>query len=275
MDDQGGYESERLADTDAPTCRLVSYNVLYEGVAPDGHSWADRSEAVIAELERLAPDIIVFQEAWRNQYEQLQSALSSFSWVTAAESPAHTPIAYRTDRFNIGDSGVFWLSPPEAEPATPGWDGAYQRLATHATLRDRDTGRSLTVLNVHLDHEGEQARLKGVELARDRLANIAAGSEIVLAGDFNCRPGDPAHRRATADRDGWRSLVDAASVATETAGPSESYTGFPEQAYEPQNIDHVLVSDGITVDRVETCVPPGESEFRPSDHRPELAEFTY
>ncbi|WP_336327273.1 endonuclease/exonuclease/phosphatase family protein [Halovenus sp. HT40] len=256
-------------------CRLVSYNVLYEGVAPDGHGWSERSAAVIAELRRLSPDIIAFQEAWKNQYAELRELLPAFSWVAATDTPAHTPIAYRSDQFDLASSGTFWLSPPEADPGTPAWDAMYQRLATYATLDDLDTDRSLTVMNVHLDHEGDRARREGVALARDRLADLATGSEIALAGDFNCQPGDRAYDRATTDHEGWPSLSDAGTVAEQTAGPTETYTGFPGEDYQPENIDHVFVSDGVAVDRVLTCLPATSPDQRPSDHRPVLADLSY
>lgn len=260
---------------DPPKCRLVSYNVLYEGLGPDSRGWADRSEALVAELHRLRPAVIAFQEVWKSQYTDLRESLSAFSWAAATDRSAHTPIAYRTDQFTLTDSGTFWLAPPDAGPGTPAWDAAFQRLSTYATLDHRDANRSLTVMNVHLDHEGEQARHEGVALARDRLADYIGEGEGVLVGDFNCQPGDPAHERATSDHKGWPSLSDAATVAEQTAGPAETYTGFPEQTYQSDNIDHVLISDGIGVKRLVTCVPPSESDRRPSDHRPVLADLSY
>ncbi|WP_436901059.1 endonuclease/exonuclease/phosphatase family protein [Halovenus halobia] len=256
-------------------CRIVSYNVLYEGVAPDGHGWNERSDAVVAELRRLRPDVVAFQEVWRGQYTELRDSLSGFSWVSATETPAHTPIAYRTDRFDLATSGTFWLSPPDGEPGMPAWDATYQRLATYAVLDDRDTGRSVTVMNLHLDHEGSRARRKGVALTRDRLADIGVEGEIVLAGDFNCQPGDPAYERATVDRETWHSLSSAAGIAERTGGPTETYTGFPEEEYQPDNIDHVFVSDGVAIDRVLTCLPPTGPDQRPSDHRPVLVDLSY
>lgn len=258
-----------------PDCRVVSYNVLYQGVGPEGHGWSDRRGAVTDELARLSADVIAFQEVWMSQFIDLREALPEFSWAAATDTPAHTPIAYRSDLFDLTESGTFWLAPPEADPGTPAWDGTYQRLATYATLDDLTAEQSLTVMNVHLDHEGEQARREGIALVRDRLLDRPSDSELVLAGDFNCRPGDPAYRRATRDREGWRSLSDAESLAETVAGPAETYTGFDVEDWEPDNIDHVLVSDGLGVDRVVTCVPPTEPRLRPSDHRPVLVDLSY
>jgi endonuclease/exonuclease/phosphatase family metal-dependent hydrolase len=258
-----------------PDCRILSYNVLYEGVGPDGHGWADRREAVTAELARLSPDVVAFQEVWMGQFTDLGDSLSEFSWVAATETPAHTPIAYRTDLFELTESGTLWLAPPDEEPGVPAWDATFQRLSTYATLEDPSSGQSLTVLNVHLDHEGEQARREGIALARERLTERQPDTEVVLAGDFNCQPTDPAYRRATSKHEEWVALSDAASVAHTVGGPKHTYTGFEIEDWEPQNIDHVLVSDGLEVEQAVTCVPPTEPELRPSDHRPVLADISY
>jgi len=254
--------------------RLVTYNILYQGVAPAGYDWEDRCEAVIAELTRLTPDIIAFQEVWLDQLTDLQAALSDFSWIVATDTPAHTPIAYRTARFDRVQQGTFWLSPPAADPGAPGWDAAYQRRATYVTLVDRTADNIATVMNVHLDHEGERARRKGVELVRSRLTNIAADGHILLAGDFNAQPGDPAFRRARSAHKDWQTLRNAEAVATTTDGTADTYVGFPEQTTDPRNIDHIFVSSGPDVTYTATCVPPSEPEDCPSDHRPVLADFS-
>lgn len=256
-----------------PDCRIVSYNVLYQGVAPDGRDWADRGERVAEELDRLNPDVAAFQEVWAAQLPDLRASLPDYRWIATPDAPKHTPIAYRADRFDPADSGTFWLSPPDANPGAAGWDAKHQRLVTHATLDDPAAARPLTVASVHLDHEGRRARREGVALVRDRLADLAPDGRLVLAGDFNCRPGDPAYRRATLDRDGCRPLSDAATVAGSTAGPTATYTGFPEEDANPRNIDHVFVSDGSDVERAVTCVPP--TDRQPSDHRPVLVDLSY
>ncbi len=253
-------------------CRVVTYNVLYEGANPPGHGWERRRPAVVAELERLSPDVLALQEVWLSQLPALRAALPAFSWVATDGDQQHTPIAYRDDAFDLLDSGQFWLVPPETGPGRPGWDATYQRLVTHATLQPTD-GPTVTVLSLHLDHEGARARREGVALVRDRLDDLP-GEEAVVAGDFNCRPGSPAHERATADRDGWRSLRDAATMADTRTGPTETYTGFTA-GDDPKNIDHVLVTDGLDVERVVTCVPPGAEDRPPSDHRPVLVTLRY
>lgn len=254
-------------------CRIVTYNVLYEGAGPEGPTWERRRDGVVGELARLSPDVVALQEVWLSQLPDLRAKLPGFSWVAVDDDQQHTPVGYRDETFDLLETGSFWLVPPGTDPGVPGWDGQYQRLVTHATLRDRTGGPPLTVLSVHLDHEGEHARREGVALVRERLGDIAPG-EAVVAGDFNCQPGSPAHDRATADRTDRPSLRDAAAITDTREGPRETYVGFtPED--QPKNIDHVLVTDGLGVERVVCCVPPGESTLPPSDHRPVLVDLRY
>jgi endonuclease/exonuclease/phosphatase family metal-dependent hydrolase len=217
--------------------------------------------------------VVALQEVWLDQLPDLRAALPAFSWVAVDDDHQHTPVAYRSEAFELLDWDSFWLAGPETEPGRPGWDGTYQRLVTHATLRDRASDQRFTVASVHLDHTGDRARREGVTLVRERLTDVVGG-EAVVAGDFNCRPGSPAHERATTDRAGLLPLQDATTVADAREGPAETYTGFTSED-EPGNIDHVLVTEGLDVERVVTCVPSAESTRPPSDHRPVVADLRY
>lgn len=263
-------------------CRLASYNVRYHGVDTGERAWTSRRDDVVSSVRALAADIVAFQEVWLEQFSFLQDRLPEFAWVARDGDQQHTPIAYREDRYSLLDWGTVWLSEPDAEPGTPGWDGTYQRLVTHATLRN-ECGTSVGVYSIHLDHEGRKARKQGIELIRDRLTESHPKCPVIVAGDFNCEPGSPAHERATDSTDRYRQLADTRRVAETVAGPAESYTGFSsdsgggfetDEGDERVTIDHVLVTDGVGVERFETYVPEAHSpSHRPSDHRPVVADL--
>ena len=48
-----------------------------------------------------------------------------------------------------------------------GWDAACNRVCTSALFKDVKTKRLFWVFNVHLDHVGNEARIKGVQLLLD------------------------------------------------------------------------------------------------------------
>ncbi len=257
--------------------RLVSYNVRYQGVDEEPYDWPQRKDRVLTELRRLSPDVIAFQEVWLDQLSDLKRGLPAYEWVTADDELPHTPIAYRSDRFELAESGDFWLSPPDAPAGQAGWDSTYQRRCTWATLTSQSGTVPVTIFSVHLDHEGDEARRKGVSQIRDRVS--AVGGESVVAGDFNCSRDSPAFTHATASISDKRDLHDARRIAGDTGGPATTYVGFDDDTpthndVSNTQIDHILVTPKLNVSRVVTVVPEGESaDVPPSDHRPILADF--
>src|SRR5690606_14564934 len=68
-----------------------------------------------------------------------------------------------------------------------GWDAALPRTCPWARLRDRELGRELHVANLHLDHEGERARIEAARLVAARVPDPRL-PDIVL-GDLNAPEG--------------------------------------------------------------------------------------
>jgi len=263
--------------------RLLSYNVLYTGVAEglypeidtEPYAWEKRRDSVARTIKAQGPDVVAFQEVWMNQFDDLDERLPGYAWVAHDDGVRHTPIAYRSDRFDPVESGTFWLSEDDAAPGEAGWDGAHQRLVTHATLRDED-GYEFVVFSVHLDHVGERAREEGTRMVRERVTEfVDANTPVAVAGDFNCGPGSEAYERMVEEND-LCGLVDARETASTVEGPEITFTGLRgDDSEQKQNLDHVFVG-GFDVARQETVVPDDESaEFRPSDHRPVVADFLY
>jgi endonuclease/exonuclease/phosphatase family metal-dependent hydrolase len=99
---------------------------------------------------------------------------------------------------------------------------------------------------------------------------------VAVAGDFNCGPGTEAYQRMIEKNKNWRVLEDTRETAGTVEGPEITFTGLHEDdSEEEQNLDHIFVS-GFDVVRQATVVPEDESEkFRPSDHRPVVADLVY
>ena len=279
--------TEKQKDTEEAektAVRVLSYNVLYTGVAEglypeidtDPYAWEKRRDSVAETVKAQGPDVVAFQEVWMSQYDDLDERLPGYSWVARDDGVRHTPIAYRTDRFEVVESGTFWLSEEDADPGEAGWDGAHQRLVTHATLRD-ESGEDIVVFSVHLDHVGERAREEGSRMVREKVAELVdAEVPVAVAGDFNCGPGSEAYDRMIERNEALRGLEDARQTAGVVEGPEITFTGLHEDDdEEEQNLDHIFVA-GFDVSRQATIVPKDESaDFRPSDHRPVVADLLY
>lgn len=182
----------------------------------------------------------------------------------------HAAVLCRTSRVEVREHGDFWLSPTPDRPST-GWDApTYRRLCTWVRVRDRADGRTLLLLNAHLDHEGPRARLESARLLLARAAVLAGGDPVVLTGDLNAEPGSAPLRVL---HDGG--LVDArAASATPPTGPVTTFTDLTDlrRPGARSRIDHVLVGPGIGVAGY-TVLDARPGGHHPSDHDPVLTHL--
>lgn len=245
--------------------RVVAYNLRYAGLDDGPIAWERRRDRVGDVLGRLAPDVIALQECWHGQLDDVRTH-TPHEWVAFPDdNGSHTPVGFDPDRFARVDADAFGLA-PGGERGVLGWDAAFPRVATRVRLRDRETDQAFSVVSVHLDHRGPEARLEGARLVCDRLP---AGPAVV-AGDCNCPPGSPPHETFT------RELSDSRHAAAETAGPAATYVGFGGRAHDEdgpadrRRLDYVFTRGFETLRH---AVHAGDADGRdepsqrPSDHR--------
>ena len=263
---------ERAAPPPADAIRAMTYNIRLDIASDGANAWPYR-RALIAELIRHeAPDLLGMQEVLLGQKRDLEAALPGYAMVGAArddgrEAGEFSPLAYRRERFELVQSGTFWLSPTPEVPGK-GWDAAFPRIATWAILRERHTGAELRVLNTHLDHVGEQARANGaamiVEWAR---SGPGAGLPTIVMGDFNAAPDSAPYRRLT---DEPSPLVDSRSASrTPPYGPAGTFTAFDIMREAGAPIDHILVGPSWRVESHAVITQHWGGRL-PSDHYPVL-----
>jgi endonuclease/exonuclease/phosphatase family metal-dependent hydrolase len=128
------------------------------------------------------------------------------------------------------------------------------------------------VLNTHLDHISEQARLEGARLIVARLAQVAAAGEpLVITGDFNCDPGSPPYR--VFQEAGFEDTFQ--TTQPHDLRDTHTYHGFrgreyPLQPGRDERIDWILTR-GL---RTQDCeiARDGQPPVFPSDHYPVVAD---
>jgi endonuclease/exonuclease/phosphatase family metal-dependent hydrolase len=139
------------------------------------------------------------------------------------------------------------------------WGVSHARTLTTVDVRDLTTKRRLRVLNTHLDHKSERARVESGRIMAETIAEAAFPS--VVTGDFNVATGSPVYR-LFCDEIG---LTDTAIEAPgEDIGTFHRYKG--PKTGEPR-IDWILTTAGLrTVStRIDTFNVDGTY---PSDHFP-------
>lgn len=255
---------------------VMTMNVRYDNPEDGENNWRFRRERVGELIRSQQVDLLGTQEVLSNQYDDLRAELPAYASVgvgreDGARAGEFNAIFYRTERFDLLDSGTFWLSETPEVAGSKGWDAACERIATWVILRDGTNGRELLFVNTHLDHMGEQARRKGVTLLLDRIAALRGDRPVILTGDFNADPSSTVIAHVLEDGT-LRSAWDAAAVRH---GAGWSFADFGQiPVGERPLIDYVFFGGGFEADEC-TILPDTLGGGYVSDHAPVRALLRY
>lgn len=260
------------------TVRVMTFNLRYDTPNDGPNAWPHRKDLAASMIRLHRADLVGVQEALRHQLDDLTQRLPGYAWVGVGradgrEGGEYSAILYRTDRFELLDSGTFWLSETPAVPGSKSWDAAIERIATWARFTDRETGKTFFHFNTHFDHIGAEARAESAKLILQRIADIAGARPVVLTGDFNATDASEPYRVLTGAAPGGPLALRDALHASEHGhhGPTSTWNGF--EAVQPgQRIDYVFTSEGVRVRQHAALIDTWDGRF-PSDHLPVLAEI--
>lgn len=169
--------------------KIISYNI--RTLARDGeNSWQFRKHATKNMIELHKPDAFGLQEAMLPHMQYIDSVCPQYARVGVGRSDGKeggefVTIYYNKERFDLLDSGTFWLS-ETPDQVSRGWDAALPRITTWVKLRDKATKRKFFYFNTHFDHKGTTARVESSKLIVEKIREIAGKkATVVLTGDFN------------------------------------------------------------------------------------------
>jgi endonuclease/exonuclease/phosphatase family metal-dependent hydrolase len=257
----------------AQELRVMSFNVRY-GTAADGQdSWPLRRESVEGVLRDFQPDVVGVQEALHFQLEEFSDLLPEMSWIgvgrddglTAGEYAA---ILYRRDRLEVLGEGTFWFSDTPETPGSMSWGNEIPRVCTWGRFRDRVSGDTFTLFNLHWDHVSQSSREQGAHLLLDRIRDRGMMEDRVLVtGDFNAGEENPAFR--TLLESGDPSLRDSFRARFPDAVGVGTFHGF-RGGTEGEKIDAILVGPEWEVMDAGILRVAPDGRY-PSDHYPVVA----
>jgi len=266
----------------------MSFNV--RGSSRDkgkANAWENRADVNVETIERLAPDLIGFQESQKGNLETYRKRLAQYTQLPGPRYGNRAPydfnaILFDPSRLALLDSGGFWLSEtPERYSAS--WRTRVVRSANWAHFRFSETGLSFLHLNTHLDHVSRLARIEGSGLILRRLAELGGDGApaVVVTGDFNSRPGTPVCR-IFAGAGFVDTHLAAGNEDTRDANTFHAFEGVryreARPALSPRRIDWILLRDPRRHIRVRSSLIFRDHEEEPvvypSDHYPVLAELT-
>lgn len=179
------------------TIQIVTFNLRCVWNGSDGiNNFIHRAGMVYDKVMHTLPEVILFQEMVAPHLKLLRRMLPEYTFYGHFRDADYTGegvfTAVRNDRLEVLGFDCYWLSPT---PTLPGSryenQSIYPRTCLTVLLRDPGTGVRLRVLNVHLDHISDEARILGIRQVLEDLASRQRADALpfVLAGDLNADPG--------------------------------------------------------------------------------------
>ena len=260
----------------ADSLKVMSFNIRY-GTARDGdNAWQLRRGAVVEVIDAFGADVLGVQEALRFQLDELVAALPRYQRIgvgrtDGVEAGEYAAILIDRSRLEVLEHDTFWFSDTPDVPGSTSWGNDITRICTWARLRDRTSGRSFYVYNVHWDHRSQPSRERSTELLTATIAQRTAGGDPVLVtGDFNAGESNAAFRRLLAAPDVV--LFDTFRFIHPSARDVGTFNGF-EGTTTGEKIDAVLASEGWKVLTAEIDRAKRQGRY-PSDHFPVTTTLT-
>ncbi len=247
---------------------IGTFNVRWANPGDGEHTWDKRRARLFAFLHAWNPDVLALQEPQLPQLTDLRQALPDYESVAVGredglEAGESCPIFYRAARFECVNTGTFWFSEMPDVPGSQSWGSSHPRICTWGELKERGSGETFRVYNLHWDHESQAAREASALLLRGFLRTVACPT--IVLGDFN----------AYADNPAVALLMQPDSPVPHSALPPGlqskpgTFHGFTGTPTEPP-IDHILLSPDWEVLSAEVLYGDGLRPF-PSDHFPVTA----
>lgn len=254
---------------------VMTYNIRLD-IASDGeNAWPLRKDYLTSQIQFYEPDIFGIQEARPNQVIDISNSLPQYSQVGMGREGLgkgeSSNIYYKKARFRVLRSNTFWLS-ETPEKISLGWDAAYNRICTYVLVKDKKARKKFWIFNTHLDHVGEEARTKGIELILSKIASLNTKNyPVIFMGDFNS---EPESERIIALK---KVMNDSRDISeTRPFGPSGTFNGFKHD--EPVNtlIDYIFISkdDKLKVKKYAILSDSKDLKYS-SDHLPVYVKLNY
>lgn len=249
----------------AEPIKAVSWNIRLDTPNDAELAWPHRAGKVITALQQQAADIVGLQEVMLHQLVRIESAMPGYLRIGVGRDDGKnagefSPLLIRSSRFAIKDSGTFWFHPswlPDAPTqlgpeqigseligpgliGKPGWDAALPRICSWALLEDKQSGKSLRVLNLHLDHQGAEARRESVKLIAAKIQHWqqASNAPVIIMGDFNPAAGDGLLAQIQTSLPQYR---DALELTAKPQGPSYSFIPWRATETDAVRLDFMLL----------------------------------
>ena len=264
---------ENVPEKSDEATRVMSFNVR---CANDGEqSITNRSKVAVEVIKQYAPDSFGVQECtprWKRIFAF--NLDGKYACVGAARDyygpfTEYSSIYYLKDKYNLIDSGTFWLSETPEKRWTKSFDSTCYRIASWALLENKETGERYTHINTHLDHVLDTTRESQMKVLIECVNNVSNGSPIIMTGDFNAYEDSLVYAVAC------ESFNDTKKVAA-TSDEGRTFTKYGTKPEDHTDgigaIDFIFAAKDLEVDTYKIIRDTAQGIY-PSDHYPIVADI--
>ncbi len=257
-----------FAEKDNNTIRVMSFNIRCTNVGFRGRK--ARTPDVIETILNGMPDSLGVQEATPAWMKTLDKELGNkYAYVgegrNGGDKGEYSAVFYLKDKYNLIDSGTFWLSPTPNE-VSKGWDAQFPRICTWAILENKETKDRYIHLNSHFDHIGEQARSESIKIICEKSKEYE-DLPAVFTADMNVREGSDNYKEIAENS----IFKDTKYTAENTMDYPTYHDRFPESDA-ARVIDYCFANNGFKAITY-GVVTENPGEHYVSDHFPVYADL--
>ncbi|WP_026775683.1 endonuclease/exonuclease/phosphatase family protein [Polaribacter sp. Hel_I_88] len=253
--------------------KVMTYNIRLD-VASDGeNAWTKRKDFLISQIKFYEPTVFGVQEARPNQMVDINSNLSTYSFIGQARDGKnigeYSAIFYDSTRVSFSNERTFWLS-ETPEKISKGWDAAYPRICTYGLMSFLNSEEKIWVFNTHLDHKGKEAQLNGMKLIEAEIKKVNTKNyPVIIMGDFNVTPESELISNLKINFNDAKELAGANAF-----GQEGTFNGFKFQDSIKNRIDYIFISKKANINLKKYGVLTDSKDLKyPSDHFPVFVEF--
>ncbi|MBO7179770.1 MAG: endonuclease/exonuclease/phosphatase family protein [Clostridia bacterium] len=174
-----------------------------------------------------------------------------------------TAIFYLKNKFNVVDSGYFWLS-ETPEEISYGWGSAYRRICTWVILENKHTKTQYVHINAHFDNASSEARRNSIGMILEK-AKEFKDLPVVFTGDLNFLEISMGYKDITSD------VLKDTKVLAEDTMHSQTFHNADPNAFKDYVLDYILINDGFKALKYEVLKKRYEFRYI-SDHHAVVAK---
>lgn len=265
-----------FAQSEQPhTLKAMSFNIRMNTVKDGVNQWSNRKEWVSKLVQFNDIDVVGMQEVLHSQLVDLQESLIAYNSVGVGREGdtkgEYSPIFYLKNKYELLQSGTFWLAEDPLAVGSKSWDSSLPRIATWVELKDRVNDKVFIFINTHFDHIGQEARIQSVKVIKDKLKSIASkGQSIVFTGDFNVSPENVVYQDILDS-----GFHDSRLLATNVFDLGYTFNAWNIEAPKTNRIDYIFnKGNDLAVWKYQELDVQRGSLFA-SDHYPVVVQFRW